>query len=104
MLQEESSTKTPSVDAVVSDVQAENGIALAGYEASTCMQDIDVLYIAASSKLSTDSARVENHWSELLPRMTVERVTGDHMDVWRNGNAQATVNVIEEWHTNRLGQ
>ncbi|KAK3174739.1 hypothetical protein OEA41_001985 [Lepraria neglecta] len=101
MLQEESSTKTPSVDAVVSDVQAENAIARAGYEASTCMQDINVLYIAASSKSSTDSARVENRWFELLPRMTVEKVMGDHTDV---GNAQATVNVIEEWHTSRLGQ
>ena len=68
------------------------------------MQDIDVLYIAASSKSSTNSARVENDWSELLPRMTVERVMGDHMDVWRNGNAQVTVNVIEEWHTSRLSQ
>ena len=47
---------------------------------------------------------MENHWFELLPRMTVERVVGDHMDVWRNGNAQATVNVIGEWHTSRLGQ
>lgn len=68
------------------------------------LQDIDALHIAASSESSTDSARVENHWSELLPRMTVERVTGDHIDVWRSGNAQAAVNIIEEWHTSRLGQ
>ena len=61
MVQEKSNTKTPSVDAVVSDVQAENGKALAKYEANTCMQGVAERNRAYSlESASVDESRVRS--------------------------------------------
>lgn len=98
ILQDGSAKMETSVDRVVSDVQDENATALAGYQAATGMQDIDALYVAASSKSVEKSSQAESLWSTLLPQMKVERVEGDHMEIWRGRNAETTVSIMKEWH------
>lgn len=97
----------PVADPAVSDVQAENATALAGYEAAAIgigigTQDIDALYIAACSTAAakTDNlqGRGETYWSGVLSKMSVERISGDHMDIWRGPNAASTVRFIENWY------
>ena len=65
----------------MSAVQIENGTALAACDASTGTQEIDALYIASEAQAETDGALGESYWSGVLPRMSIVRVGGDHMDV-----------------------